>query len=57
MVKTAVNNIDQVARKIIQQTITQGGREVERTAPLIKRLVVEELYTPFCLLGSFGKIK
>ena len=58
LIRTTANQVDQEAERRPQQAITQGGKEVRRTASIIIRKVVEELYkTPFCILGNFGRKK
>ena len=54
-IKTTANQVDQGAERRLQQDITQGGKEVRRTASIIIRQALEELYkTPFCILGNVG---
>ena len=36
--------------------ISQGGKEIERVLPKVRREAIEDVYqTPFRLLGNFGK--
>ena len=56
IIKNASGQIDEIAKKRIEQIIKQGGAEVERVAPKIIRGALEELYsTPLRMLGNFGK--
>ena len=56
IIKNASGQIDEIAKKRIEQIIKQGGAEVERVAPKIIRGALEELYsTPFRMLQNFGK--
>ena len=56
IIKNASGQIDEIAKKRIEQIIKQGGAEVERVAPKIIRGALEELYlTPFRMLRNFGK--
>ena len=56
IIKNASGQIDEIAKKRIEQIIKQGGAEVERVAPKIIRGALEELYsTPFRMLGNFGE--
>ena len=56
VIKTATNNINNIATDRINQIISQGGKEVERALPKYLQGVTEDVYqTPFRLLGNFGK--
>ena len=56
VIKTATNNINNIATDRINQIISQGGKEVERALPKFLQGVTEDVYqTPFRLLGNFGK--
>lgn len=56
VIKSASNEINNVAKKRINQIITQGGKEVERVLLKILRGAIKDVYqTPFRLLGNFGK--
>ena len=56
LIKTATNNINNIATDRINQIISQGGKEVERALPKFLQGVTEDVYqTPFRLLGNFGK--
>ena len=56
VIKTATNNINNIATDRINQIISQGGKEVERALPKFLQRVTEDVYqTPFRLLGNFGK--
>ena len=56
VIKDASNEINNIAKDRINQTITQGGKEVERVLPKILRGAIEDVYqTPFRMPGNFGK--
>ena len=56
VIKTATNNVNNIATDRINQIISQGGKEVERALPKFVRGATEDVYqTPFRLLGNFGK--
>ena len=56
VIKTATNDINNIAKEKIDQIICQGGKEVERILPKILRGGIEDVYqTLFRLLGNFGK--
>ena len=55
IIKGATNDIN-VAKQRIDQMISQGGKEIERVLPKVRREAIEDVYqTPFRLLGNFGK--
>ena len=56
IIRNASSEINNVAQQIINQIISQGGKEIERVLPNILRGATEDVYqTPFRLLGKFGK--
>ena len=56
IIKNASGQIDEIAKKRIEQIIKQRGAEVERVAPKIICGALKEFYsTPFRMLGNFGK--
>ena len=56
VIKSASNEINNVAKKRINQILTQGGKEAECVLPKILRRTSEDVYqTPFRMLGNFGK--
>ena len=56
VIKDASNEINNIAKDRINQTITQGGKEVERVLSKILRGAIEDVYqTPFRMPGNFGK--
>ena len=56
IIKNASGQIDEIAKKRIEQIIKQGGAEVQRVTAKIIRGALEELYsTPFRMLGNFGE--
>ena len=56
VIKTATNDINNIANGRINQIILQGGKEVERVLPKILRGAIEDVYqTPFRLLDNFVK--
>ena len=58
IIKSATNNINDIAKQRIHQIISQGGKEVERVLPKVLREAIEDVYqTPFRLLGNFGKMQ
>ena len=58
LMKKTSTEVDLVTEKRIRQFIQEGGREVERVAPIIIKNTIEEIYkTPFRLSGNFGKKK
>ena len=55
LIKTTGQEVDRTAKRRMEQTISQGGRETEIIAPKIIQNIIEQLYkTPFILLGAFG---
>ena len=50
LIKTTVNHVYWVTEIRIQQAITQSGKEVERMAPKIVRLAIEEIYKTHFIL-------
>ena len=56
VIKEAFSQIKNIAQQRIQQSISQGGNEIERIFPKILRGAKEDVYQmPFRLLGKFGK--
>lgn len=56
VIKAATNNINKIAKQRINQTISQGEKEIERVLPKILGGALEDIYqTPFRLLSNFGK--
>ena len=56
IVKGATNDINNIAKQIINRIISQGGKEIERVLSKVPRKAIEDVYqTPFRLLGNFGK--
>ena len=56
VIKAATNDINNSAKDTINQTISEGWKEVERLLPEILRGAIEVVYqTPFRLLRNFGK--
>ena len=56
VVKTATNDINNIAEQRIKQIISEGGAKVERVLLKIFRGAIEDVYqTLFRLLGNFGK--
>ena len=56
VIKQATNEIDQMVKNRIDQTIKSGGAEIERVLPKIICGAIEDVYkTPFRLLGNLGK--
>ena len=56
VIKNAGNEINNIAKKRINQIITKGGKEEEWVLPKILRGAIEDVYQiPFRLLGNFGK--
>ena len=54
VIKSATNDLNAAATDIINQIITQGGKEMERVLPKILREAIKNVYqTPFRLLGNF----
>ena len=55
MIKAATNDINNIATGMINQIISQAGKEVERVLPKILRGAIEDVcQTPFRLLANFG---
>ena len=58
VIKAATNDINNIAEKITNQKISEGGKEIELVLPKILRGAIEHVYqTPFRLLSEFGKKK
>ena len=56
VIKNAGNEINNIAKQMIDQVITQEGKEVEHVVPKIPRGTIEDVYQiPFRMLGNFGK--
>ena len=56
LIKNASSEINNIAQQTINQTISQGGKEIEKVLPNIFRETIEDVYqTPFRLLGKFGR--
>ena len=56
MIQAATNDINNIATGIINQIISQAGKEVERVLPKILRGAIEDVcQTPFRLLANFRK--
>ena len=56
VIKNASNELNNIAKEIINQIITQAGKEAERVLPKVLRGAIEDVYqTPFRLLRNFGK--
>ena len=56
VIKNASNKLNNIAKEIINQIITQGGKEAEHVLPKVLRGAIEDVYqTPFRLLRNFGK--
>ena len=56
LIKNASPEINNIAQQIINQIISQGGREIKRVFPKILRRAIEDVYqTPFQILGTFGR--
>ena len=56
MIKATTNDINNTATGMINQIISQAGKEVERVLPKILRGAIEDVcQTPFRLLANFGK--
>ena len=56
IIKGATNNINNIAKQKIDQTTSQGGKEIECVFPKVLRGAIEDVYqTPFILLGNIGK--
>ena len=56
VIKTATNDINNIAKQRTDQIISQSGKEVECVLPKILRGTIKDVYqTPFRLLGNFGK--
>ena len=56
VIKQATNEIDEMVKNRIDQTIKSGGAEIERVLPKIICGAIEDVYkTPFRLLGNLGK--
>ena len=55
-IKSATNNIKNIAKQRIDQIISQDGKEALRVLPKVLRGAIEDVYqTPFRLLGNFAK--
>ena len=56
LIENAGNKIGKVTEKRTGQIIIQGGKELERVAPIILKKAIVQLYkTPFRLLGKFSR--
>ena len=56
LINQATGEINKIARQKIDQVIRSSGAEIERIAPEIIKVAIEEVYeTPFRLLGKLGK--
>ena len=56
IIKSATNDIINIAKQRIDQIISQGGKEIEHVLPKVLRGAIEDVYqTPFRLLRNFGK--
>ena len=52
------NEVDKIAKTRIRQVINNGGQHIQKIAPQIIHVAIEDIYkTPFRLLGKFGKQK
>ena len=56
VIKSAANDINNIAKQKIDQVISQDGKEIERVLPTVLRGVIEDVYQiPFRLLRNFRK--
>ena len=56
IIKGATNEINSIAQQIIDQIISQGGKEIERVLTKVLRGAIEDAYqASFRPLGDFGK--
>ena len=56
IIKSAIKDIDEIAKNRINQIVMKGGTEIERVLPNILCGVIEDVYqTTFRLLGKFVK--
>ena len=56
LINQTTKEVDRVAQVRIRQLIKDGGKQVEKIAPKLRRGAIEDMYkTPFRLRGNFGK--
>ena len=56
MITQATGEINKIVQDRIDQIVRSGGAEIERVAPKIIKVAIEEVYkTPFSFLGDLGK--